>query len=197
MAVCCECCVLSGRGLCAELIIRREESYRLWCVVMCDLETSWMRRHWPHWGLSRQNKNKLNKGPWTSKQLLIKLAKIEKVYILWSLVQTNLSLLGDNRIHFSVPWSIFEHELSCLGVFTFCTCYILICLVCVVASFKLSCVYCCSCLVCIVVFLCVFVALCIYCCFYFRCWTAGKKSVFGRSCDRPPRHRFFMVSLCL
>ena len=30
--------------------------------------------------------------------------------------------------------------LSYLGVFTFCTCCILICLVCIVASFKLSCV---------------------------------------------------------
>ena len=36
MFVCCECCVLSGRGLCDELITRPEESYRLWCVV-CDL----------------------------------------------------------------------------------------------------------------------------------------------------------------
>jgi hypothetical protein len=32
--------VLSGRGLCDELIIRPEESYRLCCVVVCDLETS-------------------------------------------------------------------------------------------------------------------------------------------------------------
>ena len=62
---------------------------------------------------------------------------------------------------------------------------------------ELSCVYCCSCLVCIVVTLCVFVALCVYCCFYFRSWTAGYKSVFGRSRDRPPRHRFCLVSLCL
>ena len=38
MFVCCECCVLSGRGLCYELIIRPEESYRLWCVFVCDLE---------------------------------------------------------------------------------------------------------------------------------------------------------------
>jgi hypothetical protein len=30
--------VLSGRGLCDELITRLEESYRLWCVVVCDLE---------------------------------------------------------------------------------------------------------------------------------------------------------------
>ena len=40
ISVCCECCVLSGRGLCDELITRPEESYRLWCVVVCDLETS-------------------------------------------------------------------------------------------------------------------------------------------------------------
>jgi len=32
--------VLSGRDLCVELITRPEESYRLWCVVVCDLETS-------------------------------------------------------------------------------------------------------------------------------------------------------------
>jgi hypothetical protein len=58
MSLCCECCVLSGRGLCDELITRPEESYRLWCVVVCDLETSWMRRPWPTGGLSRQ-KNKI------------------------------------------------------------------------------------------------------------------------------------------
>ena len=40
MFVCCECCVFSGRGLCDELITRPEESYRLWCVFVCDLETS-------------------------------------------------------------------------------------------------------------------------------------------------------------
>ena len=33
--------------------------------------------------------------------------------------------------------------------------------------------------------------------FYFRCRTAGYKSVFGRSCDRPPRHKFFLFPLCL
>ena len=32
--------MLSGRGLCDELITPPEESYRLWCVVVCDLETS-------------------------------------------------------------------------------------------------------------------------------------------------------------
>jgi len=44
MFVCCECCVLPGRGLCDGLIIRSEESYRLWRVVVCDQETSYARR---------------------------------------------------------------------------------------------------------------------------------------------------------
>jgi len=38
--VCCECRVLSCRGLCDELITHPEESYQLCCVVVCDLETS-------------------------------------------------------------------------------------------------------------------------------------------------------------
>ena len=45
MSVYCECCVLSGRDLCTtigrttldELIARPEESYRLWCVIVCDV----------------------------------------------------------------------------------------------------------------------------------------------------------------
>jgi len=49
--------VLSGRGLCDELITRPEESYRLWCVVMCDLEISRMRRPWPALGRSATKKN--------------------------------------------------------------------------------------------------------------------------------------------
>jgi len=40
MLVSCECCVWSGRGLCVELITCPEESYRVWCVAVCDLETS-------------------------------------------------------------------------------------------------------------------------------------------------------------
>ena len=32
--------MLPGRGLCDELTIRPEESYRLWRIVVCDLETS-------------------------------------------------------------------------------------------------------------------------------------------------------------
>jgi hypothetical protein len=50
MSVCCERCLLSGRGLFYALITRPEESYRLWCVAMCDPETSRMRRPWPALG---------------------------------------------------------------------------------------------------------------------------------------------------
>jgi len=59
MFVCCECCVLSGRGLCDEMITRPEESYRLWCVVLFDLKTSRMRRPWPALGRSATKKNPL------------------------------------------------------------------------------------------------------------------------------------------
>ena len=58
MSVSCECCVLSGSGLWDELITRTEESYRLWCVVLCDLETSRMRRPWPALGCSATEKKK-------------------------------------------------------------------------------------------------------------------------------------------
>jgi hypothetical protein len=51
MFVCCECCVLSGRGLCDVLITRPEESYRLWRIVVCDQETSKTRRPKPATGL--------------------------------------------------------------------------------------------------------------------------------------------------
>jgi hypothetical protein len=41
----CECCVLSGRGLCDGPITRSEESYRLCvCLTVCDLETFTVRR---------------------------------------------------------------------------------------------------------------------------------------------------------
>ena len=39
MSISCDYCVLSGRGLCDELITLPEESYRMCCVV-CDLETA-------------------------------------------------------------------------------------------------------------------------------------------------------------
>ena len=55
---CCKCCVLLGRGLCDELITHPEESYRLWCVVLCELETSRMRRPWHALGRRATGKKK-------------------------------------------------------------------------------------------------------------------------------------------
>jgi len=60
--------------------------------------------------------------------------------------------LGEDRVFYSPiycnlrmyfvfpPLKNISAVLFYLGVFTFCTCCILICLVCIVASFKLSCV---------------------------------------------------------
>jgi len=79
---------------------------------------------------------------------------------------------------------------------TFVTIYVTVCVFCCFRVLLVDRVYCCSCLVCVVI-LCVFVVLCGHCFFFFRCRTAGKKLVFRRSCDRPPRHKFFLVSLCL
>ena len=59
MFVSCGCHVLSGRGLCDELITRPEESYRLWCVVVCDVETSWMRMPWPAGGCRGKDKKNM------------------------------------------------------------------------------------------------------------------------------------------
>jgi len=50
MSVCFECRVLTGKGLCDELIARPEESYRLWRAFVCDLETSRMRSPWSSGG---------------------------------------------------------------------------------------------------------------------------------------------------
>jgi len=61
MFVCCECCVLSGRGLCDELITRPEESYRLWCVIVYDLENLVNEEAMTCVGLQRHKKKKNKK----------------------------------------------------------------------------------------------------------------------------------------
>jgi hypothetical protein len=48
--------VLSGRGLCDELITRPEESYRLWRVVVCVQETAWYEEAIACAGLQSQRK---------------------------------------------------------------------------------------------------------------------------------------------
>jgi hypothetical protein len=45
-----ECHVWSGRDICEGPIRSPEKSYRLRCVIVCDLDTSKMRRPWPALG---------------------------------------------------------------------------------------------------------------------------------------------------
>ena len=75
MDVCCECCMLSGRGLCDGPITRTEKSYRLWCVVLCDLETSRMRRPWPALGRS------VTGGIWMSQRSIAGLGLLAEWYV--------------------------------------------------------------------------------------------------------------------
>ena len=59
---------VSGRGPCGELLTRPEESNRLWCVVVFDLETSGMRRPWPTGGCcAKRNKHKSFLLTWQSR----------------------------------------------------------------------------------------------------------------------------------
>jgi hypothetical protein len=50
--------VLSGRGLCDELITIPEESYRLWSVVVCDLENLKNEKAMNCVGLQRHEKRR-------------------------------------------------------------------------------------------------------------------------------------------
>ena len=54
--VCCECCVLSGGGLCDEMTTRAEESNWLRCVGVCDLKTLSTLRPWPALGRCAEEK---------------------------------------------------------------------------------------------------------------------------------------------
>jgi hypothetical protein len=79
MFVCCDFCVLSGRGLCDGLITRPDESYRLWCVVVCDHETSKMRRLKPATGLWKiQPQWVVTTGKQTNKQQHVHVTNIQK-----------------------------------------------------------------------------------------------------------------------
>ena len=57
MSVSCECCVFSGRNLCNRLITRPEESYRLWYIVECNLETLRKRKPWSTGGCCAKKEN--------------------------------------------------------------------------------------------------------------------------------------------
>jgi hypothetical protein len=82
MFVFCGCCVLSGRGLCDGLITCPEESYRLWRVVVCDQETSKMRRLKPATGLWKiQPQWAVTPGKQTNKQWALLRLNSGDVYV--------------------------------------------------------------------------------------------------------------------
>jgi hypothetical protein len=76
MSVCCECCVLSGRGLCVGLITRPGESYRVWRV--CDREASIMRRPWPTGGCCVIGENKISNAELPVTTMLVYLKKYKE-----------------------------------------------------------------------------------------------------------------------
>ena len=84
MSLCCECCVLSGRGLCDGLIPHPEESYRLWCFRY-NREDSIMRRPWPTRGCWTTKKQKTT--IWITQitfRLFILKVKMSSVSVFWA-----------------------------------------------------------------------------------------------------------------
>jgi hypothetical protein len=63
--VSCNCCVLSGRGPCVGVTNRPEESYRLWCVVVCDRVVLIMRP-WPTRGCCSRGRGLIPSSKWPS-----------------------------------------------------------------------------------------------------------------------------------
>jgi hypothetical protein len=61
MSFSCECSAFSGKGLREGPIPCPEESYRLWCVIVCELQTSSTRRPWPALGCCDRKRKKKRK----------------------------------------------------------------------------------------------------------------------------------------
>ena len=78
MFVSCECCVLSGRGLCVGLITCSEESYRLWCVCVCSRI---LDEAVAHQGCCAMVKKKCYIGEQITFQRVLKLCQITSLYI--------------------------------------------------------------------------------------------------------------------
>ena len=127
MDVCCECYVLSGRGLCDELIIRPEEFYRLWCVVVCDQETS--RKKWgghgPCWAAAPQKLT--NTIYWTQNVFWFSLKLLSEIFLILIKIQRDIVIHVHTSscnvpviiVIFSRPWIfgtvfriIFSYQIS-------------------------------------------------------------------------------------
>ena len=118
MSVSCECCVLSGRGLCDELITRPEEFYRLWYFVMCDIGTSWMRRAWP---TGRVVAPKININSVFSCDYLLSLLYFRLLLVYFSYVHVLslqlalwLSFQHMNNKKLNLNWNKYNYSKTCL-----------------------------------------------------------------------------------
>ena len=88
MSVSCECCVLSCRGLCDGPIAHPEESYQLWCVIVCVLETSSVRWPWLALGCCARNNNSNG----NVKYIVLDTTDIQGVYF-WIAFCTDFSMI--------------------------------------------------------------------------------------------------------
>ena len=114
MLFCCECCVLSGRGLGDELITRPEESYRLWCVAVCNMAISTIRKPWPALGRS------VTKNSWVTRDQLEVTCFIVSLFIAQHVSDVNTSILRNLRlICWVISWVV-------LLWFDVCWCYVVV-----------------------------------------------------------------------
>jgi len=126
--VCCECCVLSRTGLCNELITRLEESYRQWCVVVCDLETSRMRRPWPALGRSVKEKKdcldfNINDGLHTVEKCMFEQDKQWTYNVTLRRVRVIAVAVGKQYYKF---W-VYVYSLKYTACIVYPSCYVVIC----------------------------------------------------------------------
>ena len=90
MFICCECCVLSGRGLCDELITHPEESYQVRCVWVW----SWIldkEEAFVHWGLLHHGKKSQTRSFWYRSRKTIRCFTFWATYLRHSKVWHNAS----------------------------------------------------------------------------------------------------------
>ena len=120
-------------------------------------EVKWTKQSEVEWG---EVKCSIGKG--RERVFLEKVYRSSKWWEVKGWGESVSELMIEKKNHYKKLYAV----LSYLGVFTFCTCCILTCLVCIVASFKLSCV----CVLFSYVYLLYYVGIAI---FYFRCGTAG------------------------
>jgi len=102
MDVCCECCVLSGRGLCVGLITRPEESYRVWCVWLWSsiVDNKETLAQWGCCAMVKKNRNLISALP-SAYFMAVNI----QVILLKSGSRTNLILVYTGRI-----WYLLDTE---------------------------------------------------------------------------------------